>query len=657
MKNKIVPILLLTWLLILLTLFYIVQKPDFLSISAGIGNFLLTILIPTWMILLSLNIGSYFMPDCDSIERVIFSSAIGMGIFGLAGFGLAISGWANQTTFLLIFIILTAYFGYTRKLESVWVDLRQTVISIKESAKTIPAWIPIAVGTSIGLAFLMGLAPPIEDFDAMLYHLYVPELWLRGGGLFLSKAVGYWVPHIVEGSFVFPLVFGVDSAAHLIHLFWLVLTMLLVWHWAGKISNTSTSWHAVVIMLGMPSLLWLASWAYNDFTLAFTGTAVIYSVWRWRETKNIRWAVIGGIMAGLAMGAKYQSFFMPVIGALLILIWERGTFIQRIRTSAIFSAATILFAFPWYLRNWLWTGNPVYPFVFGGRGWDSFLSSFQPGISGTGIGYNLPKILLLPFTTMLGTQDANFFDGRFGPFFLILFPIAVWSFFKVKDDKGRSALVIIYLLSLTGIASWTLGVINIQGLFQSRYLFPSLIPLTIPLAMGLNALQEFDTPRLKISFIFRTILAITVFINLFNFSLQTILRDPLSVALGMTSRQSYMESRQQGYTQALELIASIPNEASVYFLFEPRAYGMQADVVPDSVLANFEHDLYIHGTYEKAFDAWKAEGYEYVLISQTGADFALENKPEIRSQLEQIIGLMREVGETRDGDYILYRIP
>lgn len=258
---------------------------------------------------------------------------------------------------------------------------------------------------------------------------------------------------------------------------------------------------------------------------------------------------------------------------------------------------------------------------------------------------------------MLGTQDANFFDGRFGLYFLILFPMAIWAFFKVKDKKEKRALIAIGRLSLTGIVSWTMGIINIKGLFQSRYLLPSLISLTIPLAMGLSALREKDTPHFKISFVFRAMLAITVIVNTFNFSLHTILRNPLSVALGITSRQAYMESRQPGYTQALEPIDSIPENSSVYFLFEPRAYGMEANVTSASVLANFEHDLYFHGSYEEVFSAWKAEGYDYVLISLTGMEFMISNKPEMRSQLESIKGLMEKIGETENGEYELFIIP
>ena len=659
MAKKIIPVLLIIWLLLVLVPFYVVQKPEFLNITSGLKNFLLTILIPAWMLLLSVGIGTRFMPESNGIERLILSAAIGMAIIGLLGFGLAISGWATPLILTSLMAALTIYFLYSGRLKQIWADVNYLSDELRSSTQNTQVWIPISTGIALGLAFLMGLAPPIEDFDALLYHLTVPAWWLRDNAIILSTSVGYWVPHTVEGSFIFPLVFGVDSAAHLIHLIWLMLSMLLIWHWARQVANNIIAWDTIAIILTMPSLLLLASWAYNDFTLVFTGTAVIYSLWRWQDTGNDHWAVVGGIMAGIAMGAKYQSFFMPVIGGILILLWGRGPLQKRIKSILFFGFSAFLFSFIWYARNWIWTGNPIYPFVFGGKQWDSFLTSVQPGTPGSGIGYDLKQLLLLPFTATLGIKDVSYFDSRFGPFFLILFPIAAWTFLKYKSETQtqQRAFFAIGLLSLIGVISWVTGVINIDSLFQSRYLFPSLIPLTLPLAVGLNALANIDTPQLKTSFIFRSLLAIVVISNLFNFSLFVILRNPLGIALGMTSRQQYMENVQPGYARALKLVDTLPETSKVYFLFEPRSYGMKPFVEPDSLLVNLEHSLWLHGSDKTVFASWKTEGYTHVLISKIGAEYKLNDKPELRAQLGQIESQLISIGETENGEYELFEIP
>ncbi len=655
MKKKFLSLILTLWLAAILTIFFVVQKPDFLNILAGLKDFLLIIFIPIWMASLSACIGAYVLPNVEPEERLILGIALGLGFFGLAGFGFAVSGWANPIILCAALFALTGYFIYTGKLMQAWQDTVWITKEISASTNNVAYWIPASAGMAFALALIMGLAPPVEDFDALLYHLAVPEWWLRDGGLIPSQALTYWYPHIVEGSFIIPMVFGVDTAAHLIHFLWFALTALIVWHWARQAWNDSIAWDAVAILLTMPSLLWLASWAYTDYALTFSGIAALYSIWKWRGTENKKWIMIGGIMAGLAMGMKYTSFVIPLAGMALLAIWEKGN-LQRIKNVILFSLAAAWVASPWYIRNWAWMGNPVYPFIFGGRFWDSFLAQKFSGV-GSGIGFDIGALLLLPLTATLGTQDANFFDGRFGPFFLILFPIALWAHWQndQKKDGQQQALLAIYLLSLAGVVIWTFGVMNSNKLFQTRYLFPALIPFTIPLAIGLNALHKLDTPYLKISFIFRTMLALVVFVNLFNFSLFTLVRNPISAAIGTTPQKIYMEKQQPGYANALELVKKVPNNARIYFLFEPRSYGMKAYAEPDIINAHFLHDLWLYGTPEKTVAAWKEQGYTHVLISRRGAKFILKNNENIL--LTQMERLLIKMGTTEHQDYDLYKIP
>jgi len=307
--------------------------------------------------------------------------------------------------------------------------------------------------------------------------------------------------------------------------------------------------------------------------------------------------------------------------------------------------------------------NPVYPFVFGGRFWDSFLAQAFSS-AGSGIGLNIGKLLALPLTATLGTQDTSFFDGRIGPFILILSPLALYAFWQARKEQNsqqQRALLAIGLFSLVSIIAWTTGVINTAALFQTRYLFYSLIPMAIPLSIGLNSLYKLDTARLQVSFIVRFILACVVVVNLLNFSLQVIVRNPLAVAVGITSRQEYMEKRQPGYTSALSLVNDAPQNAKIYFLFEPRSYGMNINVQPDAINANFSHNIWLYKTPEKIVESWKLQGYTHVLLSKTGAEFIFKNETFLTSQDELLLGkveaLLGVVEKTQNGDYVLYKIP
>jgi len=661
MKKIFLALLFLLWLAVILTIFFVVQKPDFLTILAGLENLLFIILVPFWMTVLAAVIGSYLLPNTDSTERLILGSALGLAIFGLVGFWLASLGWAKASVLWIILLALTLSFILTGNLRQTWKDIAQVARELKTSADNIAFWIPMSVGIACVLSFILSLAPPIEDFDAIFYHLTVPSWWLRDGGLSLIAIPHYWYPQIVEGSFVWPMVLGLDTATHLIHFTWFILTIILLWHWTRQLWDNSIAWDVLLILLTMPSLLWLASWAYTDYALTFAGLATLYSLWKWQGTQKNGWLFISGIMAGVAVSVKYTGFVVPLTGVLLVVFWEQGM-LQQLKKVVYFSATTILVASPWYLRNWIWMGNPLYPFIFEGRFWDSFLAQSYSA-SGSGIGLDPVKLLTLPLTATLGTQDMNFFDGRIGPFILILFPLVLWVFWEsLQEQSGRrSSLFVIGLFSFVSIVAWIVGVINSASLFQTRLLFPALIPSAIPLALGLNSLYRLDTSRMRISFIVRSMLAFVVLANLLNFSLQILVRDPISVVIGITSRQDYIERRQPGYAHALALMKNAPENSKTYFLFEPRSYGMDTQVQPDAINTNFPHDLWLYKTPEKIIAAWQKQGYTHLLISKIGADFIFQSKDHSLSAeetaLKQVETLLDPVGVSNSGEYLLYRIP
>ncbi|MBV6396696.1 MAG: hypothetical protein HFACDABA_02296 [Anaerolineales bacterium] len=643
---------------VLLAAFYVVQRPDILQIPGGLANLSLTIFIPAWMALLSAAIGSRILPQADAIERLTLGTALGLCLFGLSGFGLAMAGLAKPIVLLTILFLSSAYFLWRGMLQQTREDLRQYWKEMRASIANIPTWIPACAALLLCLTFLLGLAPPVEDFDALFYHLAVPALWLKQGtSAAFAPMPHYWYPQIVEGMFLWPMALGSDTAPHLIHLLWLTLSMTLLWHWTRQLAGNAPAWNAVLLLLCMPSLSWLGAWAYTDYALTFAALAASYSLWKWKTNHGSRWLTLAALMAGLAVSVKYTGFIVPLAGVLFILVFARDW-----RKAFHFGIICVIASSPWYLRNWIGTGNPLFPFLFGGAGWDTFLAQAYAA-PGSGFGWNISSLLTLPLTATLGIRDANFFDGRIGPLFLILSPLAVWSFWNARKASAgqKTAVQAIGLLVLVGGSFWTMGVIGSAHLFQTRLLFPILIPLTIPCALGLEMLARFDMPKFKVSFVFRAMLFLVVMINLVNLGLQITARNPLAVALGITSRQEYIAKRQPGYANALALVHHAPRGAQIYFLFEPRSYGMDAHVQPDSINMNFIHAIWQYKMPKAALAAWRSDGYTHVLISNTGADFVLQNTytviPFNREILSQLELLLRLIETSADGGYSLYQIP
>jgi len=381
--------------------------------------------------------------------------------------------------------------------------------------------------------------------------------------------------------------------------------------------------------------------------LAFFVFACLYTMWKWGETHSKGWLFIAGIFAGFAMSIKYTSFILPLVCIVFIFVWEKKMN-KRIESAVLYSIPAFLIAFPWYLRTWLIMGNPFYPFVFGGRYWDSFRADWYYG-PGTGIGLNVREFLMLPINIMLGYRDSNYFDGHIGPLIVILAPFAAWVIWKNRtaSRSERNALFIISAFAIATCAFWTFGVIQTTRLWQTRYLWPGLVPFTIPLGLTVTNLSRLDLPRLKTSRIATLLCYFVIVTIVLETGLGIIAHRPIPYILGLESRESYLK-RTLNYAYALDLVKSTPPDSSVYFLFEPRSYNMTRNVQEDMNFENLPHDFYLYGTAESVLEHWQQRGYTHVLIH---AALVRQNQ-DITNQMTGLLTL-----ESEEGGYQLYSIP
>ncbi len=645
---------LLGWMGLVYSAFYIVQKPLAIQVGLGLLSILRALALTALLIIEAGALGGWILrrllPALEPGERLLLGTGLGLGAFGLLGFALAVMHVAHPLVFLaflIILFLLAVMLGWLRSLRE---DFRGWWQALRTPVEKGLRWIPWAAGLGGSLSLLLAFAPPAESFDALLYHLTIPAAWLQDGGLAFSQIIPhYWFPALVEGTFVWGLAFGSETVAPLLHLTWGILTAGLVWWWARKVFNGSLAWRSLAILISMPSLLLLAAWAYTDLALSFYSLAALYAAWLAQQAGEKRGWILAGLFSGLAMGVKYTSFILPVIILAWLIISEWREFKDLWVNSFGSALAAILIASPWYVRNWIWTGNPFFPFVFGGRSWDAFLAAHYSQ-AGTGIGLNLPRLLLLPFNITLGQYDANYYDGRIGPLWLILLPVSIWVLWTFRKQPGRPALVIPALFGLASLGVWTIGIINTSALWQSRLLFPALLPLAPLAALSWEAIARLDTGRFRISFIFNTLAVLCIGLNLLDFSLFVLTRNPLTAALGITSQQAYFERLQPNYADALALVGDTPADSKIYFLFEPRSYGMPRQVTPDAINQNLAHDLWLYHSPENVLHQWQAQGYSYVLYQRAGD--ALLDDPVQDASLLSMLMVVAETPET-----ILYKIP
>jgi len=641
--------LFILWIFFVLTSFFAVQKPFSATTALAAGDALLNLAVAGWLALTALGMGTWLLRRLlptgpPPAETLVLGAGLGLGALGLLGLGVGLLGLFRPAVAYGVTLALSLAFAPS---------LARTFRGWRHwRPAEPPRFLPALYLSLIALwTLLMALLPP-TDWDGLFYHLTGPKLYLQAGGI----VGGIDIPHLsfpslMEMLFAWAMLLRGDIAAKLLHTFFGLLLAGLVYLTARRFLNPKAAWPAVLLFASMPMVSTLAGWAYNDLALAFYQLASLHAFVQYRigesenpqsPTSGLRWLVLSGVFAGLAMGLKYTGFVTPVVVGGLILWHVRRASPSTFETSrftgfALFSLSALLVAWPWYVKNWAFTGNPVYPFLsslFDGRYWDSFRAEWYAA-AGSGIGWRLDMLLALPWLLTLGVHDANYWDGRTGPLFLLFLPLIV-LYRALPQARGESgtetrpaALDPLLVYALAQFVFWALGVVWSRALWQSRLLLSGLVALA-PVAGWLwTELPRFDHPRFSLSRFVNLAVGLTLALTLIDTGLLTLRINPLPYLTGGESRDDYLTRRLGAHYAVMQQINErLPSDAVVVFLWEPRSYYCRRDCRPDSILDEFAHLVYQHRSAEAIAQAWRQSGVTHVLIHRAGLNFVRNESPE-----------------------------
>jgi hypothetical protein len=231
---------------------------------------------------------------------------------------------------------------------------------------------------------------------------------------------------------------------------------------------------------------------------------------------------------------------------------------------------------PWLIRNFILTGNPVYPnlyWLFDGRDWSPALANhLSIWLQSMGMGKGIGDFLLLPWRmTVYGWYTYERFAGIITPFYffpLVLIPFAL----------RRVRLTLFLLLGvITYLACWFLGS------QQVRFFMPGLALMSIVagslIARCFGPEGYFKSP----------ITIVLVYVIIAAVSLLTDPRDlrflgqNLGVAIGRGNKAQFLEQTCSVdiHPMVEHINANLPDDAKILMLFENRGYYLERDYVAD----------------------------------------------------------------------------
>lgn len=443
----------------------------------------------------------------------------------------------------------------------------------------------LAVVTSI-----ISTGAPEIFFDSLVYHLALPQHYLLHGRIMPTPGNLYsGIPFGMEMLYGLALALSDERLAVLLHCSFGIAAAAAVWAWLRRHAGQAAGILGALIFFTCPVAMYSGWQSGVDLTAAFylmLGFIALSSGLETLEPGRQRaWAVAAGLYLGFALGVKYT---VAPMGAAFVLaqLWlgaRRGIPARH----AAWLAATAAAAFsPWLLKNFLFYGNPVYPFAnkfFGPSGpanWELFLQDARSrdlilALSSPSGWWDL---FIQPWVVSVPIREIS---DWLGPVFLMLLPGALVLRWR-KNPELPIAELAAAVLAAVGYCAW------LATSTLPRFLVP-ILPLIVCVTILVVERGLFP------SWLRRVWWVAALMASLLNF--QMVMKSgglalgKWDVLRGRVSRTAYLESEHMSYGApyyaAMVFINKLPRNAKVLFLGESRSYYCERDRIATTA---FDHN-------------------------------------------------------------------
>jgi hypothetical protein len=539
-------------------------------------------------------------------EMIFYSGGIGFGMVGYCVFFLGLfDGFRPLPICLLLIILLTLSFAG-------WLRAKKPPMK-SDFKKLRSSWDGFAFFLllfCLPAGLLLTLTPEIGK-DALIYHLAVPKIFLKHHGFtFIQGNIFSNYPLHSEMLFLIGLFLQGDILAKGIHFLMLLFILLGM----GQFIRYRMKGHdypalSLLIFCTIPSVFLVSHMAYNDLFTTFYSMAAVFAFINWFDRPEKRWLILSGVFTGLALAGKYTALFLPFLGCLGILWAARH---HRIRLDAalrlllLYGFMVAIVGSPFYIKNWIVTDNPVYPFLygfFGGRGWEPQQAQFYDYfVQSLGMGRTFLDYILLPWNlSFLAKMDSPIFDGMIGPIFILTLPFA----FMIR--KSSMALKIMGIYCVFMFLFWA------SAAQQIRYLIPVFPFLAIITGSILT-----DYQRKKMVFYLLVFLVAGGLV----FNGYSMIKDfrrinPVSVVIGKEGRTEFLDRMLPSHGMFGYMNRHLPPDAKIFLIYMKNwTFLCEKECYSDSMFESYTLQKLLSQASAPAevFSALMERGFTHVLF-------------------------------------------
>ncbi len=307
---------------------------------------------------------SRLLPDASTSLFLLATCLLGESIASATVALLGLFGWFRLAIVAALLSVLALcvqrWAGPPRTLRHVLGDL---LFGRRFDLATVAAFL-FVLGV-LGFVVLNQVRYTIQDADSMWYHLPMAGEWVRTGSLAPIEAIpliGVGYPGFRQSIVAFLSL--TTGNVHLALLGILELPMLALAVYAVARSfgaRAAIALGAAGYAVTTPVVLGAWSTQGNDLSLAIHLLLTVLFLERWFLSGEVRHATLAGLAMGALAAIKFSGPGYAVIVTLVVLVQNGRRSSWSFHSVLAAGGGALLLGSPWYLRNLVAFGNPLYP--------------------------------------------------------------------------------------------------------------------------------------------------------------------------------------------------------------------------------------------------------------------------------------------------------
>ncbi|MDO8684580.1 MAG: hypothetical protein Q7N50_14030, partial [Armatimonadota bacterium] len=306
-----------------------------------------------------------------------------------------------------------------------------------------------------------------------------------------------------------------------------------------------------------------------------------------------------------------------------------------------------LIASPWYIKSYIHTGNPVYPFLyntFGGLNWNEHLADmYRQSQMRFGMGADFRSFILLPWDMAMSPGkyfDSDVLFASIGPVFLASLPM----FAAVRF--GRAKLRALLGFIAVGVVIWFFLT------QQSRYLIPVMAIGAVAVGVLVEELRDLKLARY---ILIGAIGAGLIWASVINVVLAA------KSAPGLVNPRAYLTDTLNIYPACEYVNKKLPKDAKILLITETRGFYLERDYQWGDAIHN---TLIPYDEFDDPADMFRflrSKGFTHVLINFSNKTWRQPERPEYLNLVAGAIrqGFFREEFHAKgrwSGAVVLYKL-